>query len=490
LNETDDDGLGEHKDINDELERTQELPISDLPYLSVPLFRLNENGLQEVAGVLKYCIAIFDREKYNHVVKDQTEQDAEFERTYTDFEHQIEDMIKLFDMSQDLVVRAYVISAEGLTPHASDHELSSYIWSNVSPDDHPQYSCCDHKNVRSHTLFPDFNVVHKYGAVRFPEHAQLRLKVVERTQGTFGGEDDVEIGSTMIDLEDRYFHPLYTKMVKDQVTPVEARRILQHGSSLARGHLRLWVDVLHGSERENIKEKILPSTDPVDYELRIIIWKMTDLLTHDGSYAYTTVRMRIVQDSGEDIEKLTDCHKDTLDGRATFNWRSIFPMKIPCRTDKLRIEAINIGQLGLSQDLIGEVTLNLSADYAEAKRSGAEVVLPRGLIQMHHPSEAGRVTGVLDMQGIILHHSEARARPQGEARAEPNEDPYLNPDDPHLLKGRKTMFNNIASGFVHTATMAMTLAKYGLTARLLMMAGGGILTCIAGSTGIIILSQK
>merc|ERR1711972_748424 len=99
----------------------------------------------------------------------------------------------------------------------------------------------------------------------------------------------------------------------------------------------------------------------------------------DGSYAYTVVRLRMNQmlHSSTEMQKETDCHKDTLDGRATFNYRFIFPIKIPCRAAKVLITAVNVGQTGFFNDTIGEVTLDLGADYAEAKKTGAEVVMPR-----------------------------------------------------------------------------------------------------------------
>ena len=73
---------------------------------------------------------------------------------------------------------------------------------------------------------------------------RLHVTIMERTGTVVGGQQDALIGSTRIDLEDRFFHARYPKMVNEGVTPVEARRLFAENSSFGRGHVRLWVDVM------------------------------------------------------------------------------------------------------------------------------------------------------------------------------------------------------------------------------------------------------
>lgn len=189
----------------------------------------------------------------------------------------------------------------------------------------------------------------------------------------------------------------------------------------------------------------------------------------------TRIKGKMALDDGTDLVRETDDHKDTNDACATFNWRWIFPVKIPCRDTKFVLEVTDGGYF--TSDLIGSVTLDLDRDFALGKRTGAEVVLPLGKVKVSHPDVPGQVRGVIELQGILLHSLEAQQRPVGEGREEPNEDPRVNPDDPHLLKGRVTvaevLFDSVADG-------AFTLWNWGKYTLQMKMLIGVASTLVAG----------
>jgi hypothetical protein len=464
LIDTDDDGLGDHKDINDELERTNELPNDGMPYLTAPLFCQGPGGTQEVVGTFKYIVRIVDRQKFK-------EDGPEVRKDNEAWENKIRQLEDWVFGAKDLIIRAYILSAEGLAPRASDSNLSSYVWTSVAGDNDPAYSFKDQSTIRSHTLFPDFNVVHRYSKASFPEHCLLKLHVVERTTGFIaGGQQDEVIGSTMVDLEDRFFHSRYPKMVKDGVTPVEARRLLAEGSCFGRGHVRLWIDIMHS--KDATEPKLLPSTEATEYELRLVIWKMTDIRTNYGGAPTTRIKAKMALDEGTEVIKETDDHKDTSDACATFNWRLIFPVKVPCRDAKMLLEAGDGGYLWT--DLIGNVTLDFERDFGQAKRSGAEVVLPRGKVKIFHPDVPGQVRGVIELQGVLLHNIEAKQRVVGEGRDEPNDDPWLNPDDPHLLKGRVSLVSAGLENLGKAGEALWSFGKYALLIKVLIGVGSAL----------------
>merc|ERR1712046_560183 len=69
------------------------------------------------------------------------------------------------------------------------------------------------------------------------------------------------------------------------------------------------------------------------------------------------------------------------------------------------------------------------------------VEIPRGTIPLCHPSFPGERRAILDMQGLLLPAEEAEHRIVGEGRDEPNEDPFLDPEDPHLKEHRNFVGN-------------------------------------------------
>lgn len=464
-----DDGLGERKELDRELGR-EELAKDELPYLTTTLFR-GVNGTQQDVGVLKYIVRVVDRRGHK-------EDNLEVTKSNQDFQERMDRLTEMFNKEMHkLVVRAYILTADGLAPLSDDGQHSFYPWSYLGTADDPDYNNRDEKNMRVHSLSPQFNVLHQYRNVEFPEHSIFRLNIVQRRrQFLTGTETDEVVGFSLIDLEDRYFHPSYGKIVSDEVTPVEARLLTRGASLFGRGHARLWVDVMEQREAESLRECLLPSTTPEVYEVRIVVWKMTDISTLDEGSPCTQIFGRYTYDDGTVEEKYTDCHKDTLDAAATFNWRLIFRVQFPSRQTRLNFVAKNVGTF--SSDTIGEVTITLEKDLSLCARTGAEVRLPRGYMRLHNSKTPEKVRGVLEIEGVVMHSSEARSRPQGVERKEPNDDPFLNPEDPHLLKGRVTMLRNIAAAAGDVANLGLKLGRCALYMGMLQWVGAGLLALV------------
>jgi len=244
------------------------------------------------------------------------------------------------------------------------------------------------------------------------------------------------------------------------------------------------VDILHAHETSQIPTQPLPSTQPQKYELRVVIWKMKDIITMEGGVPSVEIIATMNLDDGTIEEHKTDLHKNAADGNATYNWRLIFKkIKIPCRNEKLYLRAWDVGYT--SSDTICEVILDLQKDFAQAKRTGLEVELFRGQVKMRHASVPEEVRGVLDLQLLLLNGVEAQSRKVGEGREEPNEDPYLDPNDPHLVKGRAIQIPG-AAALAAVGNALGAAAKLAFILKLLYMAGG----LIASLIGAYVLTSK
>jgi hypothetical protein len=110
------------------------------------------------------------------------------------------------------------------------------------------------------------------------------------------------IGETIIDLENRYYLPTWRKF-KHNI--IETRNLYHPSSSISRGRIRLWCDIIKATDIENVRRiwDIKPKP-PLPFELRVIVWSTADIPNNDiedASDIYVKVRV------GDNVQK-TDVH--------------------------------------------------------------------------------------------------------------------------------------------------------------------------------------
>ena len=96
-----------------------------------------------------------------------------------------------------------------------------------------------------------------------------------------------------------------------------------------------------------------------EYELRLIVWETRDVpLVNGGSVdIYCKVLFDPTGWSGSEIEKKTDIHYGSKDGRGVFNYRFKFLIETPCEFPRLKFQIYDYGLVG--DESIGEAILNL-----------------------------------------------------------------------------------------------------------------------------------
>ncbi|CEM05827.1 unnamed protein product [Vitrella brassicaformis CCMP3155] len=228
--------------------------------------------------------------------------------------------------------------------------------------------------VFNENLNPDF-YEHIEMTATIPGDAMLTIAVIDK-----GALINRLIGKTSIDLEDRWMALRYCKPtdeeiknpIKEQPTEsaVDGKRddelppfrisspleimplhVDESGSGLATGTLRYFIDMVEESEDyREIDLKELYS--PTEFELRVIVWKVTDIDVfqdcgqRNDVMIEITLHVRAFEDQQADpITLKTDVHKFAHD-TAGFNWRMLFPVKLPAAAVEMKVRMIDCDTIG------------------------------------------------------------------------------------------------------------------------------------------------
>ncbi|CAJ1430962.1 unnamed protein product [Effrenium voratum] len=455
------------------------------------LFLGSEWGEPRNLGKLKFCVRVVELDK-----DDKPVPSAHEDMSQQEWEDHIKKIQRRFEKSKDLVVRAYVLSGDGLRPPSGSSDCNSYVWSRVDgggAEQNPVYNLKDNLTVRKHTLHPQFNKCHAFSSVKFPDHCMMTLSLVEVVPASFGSaaKETQVIGSTEIDLEDRWFNSHYQDMVQEDEVPIESRHLQTAGSIFSKGsHIRLWLDIMYNQTQgaecpppsafaQERPIECLPSTDPLPFELRLAVFKVVDILSPEGiSEPSVKASGKITLDDGTELYEETDTHFGCDDGTATLNWRLKFSVMIPCKQPRLTVQIWNDNMLA-SDEVLSEVTLDFSKDFLIARKHNHSIDFPKGSLYMYHPAFPGEVRGVIDCEAMLLPSDEVRERPAGAGRDEPNQDPYLDPNDPHLVAHRSRIANmKIIKNAKALAGGLLAGAQLLLMLKILAMAGSGIFAAI------------
>ena len=151
-----------------------------------------------------------------------------------------------------------------------------------------------------------------------PGISQLKISLFD---DDFLNADDL-IGETTIDLENRYYDRNFRNLIN---YPVETRELYNPSLCRITGEARLWVEIIN-SNFFNLKKKWDITPEPVrELQLRIVVWEVYDLprLDYNGNDVYVEASI-----PGFDMNQRTDTHNRAKRGKAHFNWRMLFNLKI------------------------------------------------------------------------------------------------------------------------------------------------------------------
>lgn len=249
----------------------------------------------------------------------------------------------------DCVVRVYILRAQNLTPMD--------FWGSANP-----YLKCslggkeikDMKTMNKHTLNPDFYSFFEFNT-KLAGPSLLKLAIYDH--GMFSGlTTDKLMGETIIDLEDRWFHPKWTACADEK--PLENRSLFKDGSYTSQGVLSVWVDILTAQEAARTPPVKVVGPEKLKFEVRIVCWRSLDVPCLDGGFADLFASFFM---EGESTKYSTDTHWRCKNGSGSWNWRIKIPIELPIKERERGRLKIQMWERNIitSNEIIGENTVNL-----------------------------------------------------------------------------------------------------------------------------------
>jgi hypothetical protein len=249
------------------------------------------------------------------------------------------------------VLRLYVIKATNLQPQAT----GSFFQSKADPYLKITFGNKEEKDLKTmnkKTLSPEFYSCYEFQS-SIPGPSSLRIQIYDHKK-FFGS--DVLMGETVIDCEDRFFHPKWTSI--GDIKPVEQRNLYKIGSTTSQGVLMMWLDILPAADAQNIPPVKIAGPEKLKFEIRVICWRSKDVVQKGG---LKDLYGQFYLEGDGQPRHTTDTHWRCKSGNASWNYRIKIPVELPIKARELGRLHIQLWDANLitSNEIIGEATFNL-----------------------------------------------------------------------------------------------------------------------------------
>lgn len=178
---------------------------------------------------------------------------------------------------------------------------------------------------------------------------------------------DSLIGETTIDIEDRWFHKDWQSLGQDSAQvpqtgppkPLESRDLMIPTSSNSQGKIYLWLEILPASEARAKPPVTFVKPEPLDIEVRVIVWALNGYSTWESSQDYF-VKTYLKGNPRKKLE--TDTHWRSKTGSAQWNWRHKHIMTVPLDNPEKATLVVELWDRDIfsSNDSLGSFEYSLS----------------------------------------------------------------------------------------------------------------------------------
>ena len=196
------------------------------------------------------------------------------------------------NIPQILTLRIYVVDISDIIPSNGLMKPSPYLKfalrspSGLLPQDESQvtdYLIDDRANGKKQTSNPYFGSRFDM-KVQYPEVTEVEIQVWDA-----GFVSDSLIGSTTIDIEDRWFSESWQSLKRDGIVPREHRALWHPKALQSQGKMCMWLELYSGKESAEVPLHDLRPQITKEWELRVVVWetrRVPQLENHSKSLFY------------------------------------------------------------------------------------------------------------------------------------------------------------------------------------------------------------
>ncbi|MCQ2816272.1 MAG: hypothetical protein MJ252_03300 [archaeon] len=262
--------------------------------------------------------------------------------------------------------------------------------------------------------------------------------------------DDL-IGSTNIDLEDRYFCQKWQAL---EHKPIEIRPLMHPDESSPQGSIYMWLEMFPTEERGNEKwatPRCIETEPKQKLITEFIVWETEEMEMMDVE---GTSDIYVLGYYDLKKKQSTDVHYRCQTGVASFNWRMLLELETPALNTSLAIDVFDNDLFSSDDYICGaklelrdvlkiprylDVPIKFTRDYfksltpEEKKTIGGEIEFqnekddPEGIKFWVQCVKEGKKGGRVLCSLEIMPEWKAKLNKKGLGRDEPNLDPYLPP---------------------------------------------------------------
>ena len=401
---------------------------------------LPRNLMDRGFGKFKSVIRVCDKETLDKFQKEIDNFKSKDERVMKELKNveKYEKLTKNILVKHEVIIRVYILEIHDLPKKDMLSESDPYIkiyFGEEKKFDEVKIHQDDTNNVKWYKYYDIHSI--------FPGESTLRIEVWDYNP-IF---KDVLIGSTSLDLEDRYFNNEWQQL---KFKPIETRQLTNPDISGQQGNISLWVEIFEKSDSLNLTPwQIAP--EPISkVELRLVVWETEDMRmmdVEDTSDIYVTAFV------DQKDKQSTDTHYRCQTGNASFNWRIVLPIDVPRKNNILTLHAYD-KDIFSRDDFISSAEIDLRYLLAIPKDLDAPITFSKSYVDSVSPQEKSLYDGIEFLTGgddeeknkfwiqcyqksiksgrilcslEILPMWKAEANKVGLGRKEPNYAPYLPP---------------------------------------------------------------
>jgi hypothetical protein len=284
------------------------------------------------------------------------------------------------------------------------------------------------KNVRAakDTNTPDFGLFEERD-VELPMDGRLEVSVMDANDFPMS---DCLIGSTIIDLEDRWHCKKWNRLNQRQIVPYESRNFYQPGNPGQNfGAIEMLVEMIDSSEASDKKPTQMPKLAGTLVDIRIVIRTAEVMTLGEGELIDVQIGCALKCDRYEGpypLKQVTDVHYGSS-GPCKYDWRVVYPeIRSPIMSCIVEVTLYKFAQIA-GNTVLGSVRLDMKRYVERVAETMDKVELPPAPLKMQGGpnDDPDEDIGTVTLEACVLSYAEALEKKAGIAREQPNQYPAL-----------------------------------------------------------------